>query len=80
MEISKVGPLHTMTSQQPVEKPGAKKGLYFKDPFMDLGFLHTLTLHGFKASELGECYSAAADIRDGDVESYKVAWNDRRLS
>jgi hypothetical protein len=52
-----------------------KKSLYFKDPFMDLGFLHTLTLHGFKGSELGECYSAAAQIRDGDVESYKIAWN-----
>jgi hypothetical protein len=26
---------------------------------MDLMFLHTLTLHGFKGSELGACYSAA---------------------
>jgi hypothetical protein len=64
-----------MASDQPVEKASDKKSLYFKDPFMDLGFLHTLTLHGFKGSELGECYSAAAEIRDGDVESYKIAWN-----
>lgn len=61
-------------AEQTTEKPSVKKSLYFKDPFMDLGFLHTLTLHGFKGSELGECYSAAAQIRDGDVESYKAAW------
>jgi hypothetical protein len=41
---------------------------------VDLGFLHTLTLRGFKGSELGECYSAAAQTCDGDVESYKAAW------
>jgi hypothetical protein len=34
-------------------------------PFMDLMFLHTLTLHGFKGSDLGACYSA-------DVEAFHV--------
>ena len=42
---------------------------------MGLMFLHTLTLHGFKGSELGKCYSAAAQIREEDLETYKLAWN-----
>ena len=42
-----------------------KESLYFKDPFTDMAFLHTLALHGFKGSEIGECYSAAAQIRGG---------------
>jgi hypothetical protein len=42
------------------EKASERKSLYFQDPFMDLMFLHTLTLHGFKGSELWECYCAAA--------------------
>lgn len=28
-------------------------------PLHDLMFLHMLTLHGFKGSDRGECYSAA---------------------
>ncbi|MGA9674141.1 MAG: hypothetical protein WBR28_02460 [Mycobacterium sp.] len=51
------------------------KPLYFEDPFMDLAFLHTLTLHGFKGSELGECYYAAALINDGDSLSWFEAWS-----
>jgi len=58
-----------------VKEAGQKKSLYFKDPYMDLMFLHTLTLHGFKGSELGECYLAAAQIREEDLETYKLAWN-----
>jgi hypothetical protein len=52
-----------------------KESLYFKDPFTDMAFLHTLALHGFKGSEIGECYSAAAQIREGDVESWREAWD-----
>ena len=52
-----------------------KESLYFKDPFTDMAFLHTLALHGFKGSEIGECYSAAAQIREGDVESWGEAWD-----
>jgi hypothetical protein len=53
-----------------------KESLYFKDPFTDMGFLHALALHAFKGSEIGECYSAAAQIgRRGDVERWREAWN-----
>ncbi len=52
-----------------------RHSLYFKDPFTDMAFLHTLALHGFKGSEIGECYSAAALIQEGDVESWREAWN-----
>jgi len=45
------------------EKASERKSLYFKDPFTDLAFLHTLTLHGFKGSEMGECYYAATQIQ-----------------
>lgn len=51
-----------------------RKAFYFKEPFMDLMFIHTLMLQGFKGSEIGECYSAAAQVREGNVESYKAAW------
>jgi hypothetical protein len=64
----------TVTGQA-AGKTGEKKGLYFKDPFTDMAFLHALALHGFKGSEIGECYSAAAQIREGDVESWREAWN-----
>jgi hypothetical protein len=65
----------TLDSPSPrVANASEKRVLYFKEPFLDLMFLHTLTLHGFKGSEIGECYSAAAQVREGDVESYKGAW------
>ncbi|MGV0772914.1 alpha/beta hydrolase family protein [Mycobacterium syngnathidarum] len=51
-----------------------RDNIYFTDPFMDLAFLHTLTLHGFGGAELGECYQAAAQIADGDPESWHIAW------
>jgi hypothetical protein len=49
------------------EKARERMSLYFQDPFMDLMFLHTLTLHGFKGSDLGACYSA--DVEAFDVKS-----------
>jgi pimeloyl-ACP methyl ester carboxylesterase len=57
------------------ENGNGRKELYFKDPVMDLDFVLTLAKHGFKGSEIGECYSAAAQIKEGDVESWKDAWN-----
>ena len=61
---------------QATGKTGEKKSLYFEDPFTDMAFLHALALHGFKGSEIGECYSAAAQIgREGDVKSWREAWN-----
>lgn len=57
------------------EKASERKSFYFKDPFTDLAFLHTLTLHGFKGSEIGECYYAAAQIQEGDPQSWREAWN-----
>ncbi|GHO79214.1 dipeptidyl aminopeptidase [Ktedonobacter sp. SOSP1-85] len=57
------------------EKASERKRFYFQDPFTDLAFLHTLTLHGFKGSEIGECYSAAAQIQEGDIQSWRDAWN-----
>jgi hypothetical protein len=32
-------------------------------------------LHGFKGSEIGECYYAAPSIDEGDPQSWKEAWN-----
>jgi len=42
---------------------------------MDLDFVLTLATHGFKGSEIGECYFAAAQIREGGVESWREAWS-----
>jgi hypothetical protein len=58
-------------TEQTKGNTGVGKSLYFKDPFTDMAFLHTLALHGFKGSEIGECYLAAAQIREGDVESWR---------
>jgi pimeloyl-ACP methyl ester carboxylesterase len=62
-------------TEQTTGKPSEKKNFYFKDPFTDTAFLHTLALHGFKGSEIGECYSVAAQIQEEDVESWRDAWN-----
>ena len=62
-------------TEQTKGNTGVGKSLYFKDPFTDMAFLHTLALHGFKGSEIGECYLAAAQIREGDVESWREAWS-----
>jgi hypothetical protein len=51
------------------------KPLYFQDPFTDFAFLVTLSKHAFEGSEIGECYSAAAQIREGDVQSWRDAWS-----
>ena len=57
------------------KKTSKRQSFYFKDSFTDLAFLHTLTLHGFKGSEIGECYYAAAQIQEGDPQSWRAAWN-----
>ena len=57
------------------KKTSKRQSFYFKDSFTDLAFLHTLTLHGFKGSEIGECYYAAAQIQEGDPQSWRTAWN-----
>ncbi len=62
-------------TEQMQEKASERKSFYFKDSFTDLAFLHTLTLHGFKGSEIGECYYAAAQIQEGDPQSWRQAWN-----
>jgi hypothetical protein len=51
------------------------KPLYFQDTFTDFAFLVTLSKQAFKGSEIGECYSAAAQIREGDVQSWRDAWS-----
>jgi hypothetical protein len=56
------------------EKPSSRKPFYFQDPFTDFLFLFTLSKHAFEGAEIGECYSAAAQIKEGDVESWKEAW------
>jgi pimeloyl-ACP methyl ester carboxylesterase len=58
-------------------KPATRAGkpLYFNDPFTDLAFLVTLSKHAFEGSEIGECYSAATQIREGDVQSWREAWS-----
>lgn len=62
-------------TEQTEEKSSKRKKFYFEDSFTDLAFLHTLTLHGFKGSEIGECYSAAAQIQEADPQSWREAWN-----
>ena len=52
-----------------------KRPLYFQDPFTDFAFLVTLSKQAFKGAEIGECYSAAAQIREGDVLSWREAWS-----
>jgi len=64
-----------MDSEKPKTAASEKKSLYFRDPVMDLDFVLTLAKHAFKGSELAECYSAAAQIKEGDVESWRDAWN-----
>jgi len=39
-------------TEQTKGNTGVGKSLYFKDPFTDMAFLHTLALHGFKGSEI----------------------------
>ena len=60
-------------AKQNGEQPSARKPLYFNDPFTDLAFLVTLSKHAFEGSEIGECYSAAAQIqeRGGVLTGYK---------
>ncbi|MGC9992507.1 MAG: hypothetical protein ABSD52_08970 [Candidatus Cybelea sp.] len=58
--------------QEPTAKP---KPLYFQDPFTDLMFLLRLSKHAFQGSEIAECYSAAAQIQEGDVQSSRDAWS-----
>jgi pimeloyl-ACP methyl ester carboxylesterase/ketosteroid isomerase-like protein len=53
----------------------ARRPLYFQDSFTDFAFLVTLSKQAFKGSEIGECYSAAAQIREGDVQSWREAWS-----
>jgi pimeloyl-ACP methyl ester carboxylesterase len=69
-----VSPGPPATAKQNGEQPSARKPLYFKDPFTDLGFLVTLSKHAFGGSEIGECYAAAARIQEGDVASWREAW------
>jgi pimeloyl-ACP methyl ester carboxylesterase len=61
-------------AKQNGEQPSGRKPLYFKDPFADFAFLVTLSKQAFKGSEIGECYSAAAEIQEGDVPSWGAAW------
>jgi len=61
-------------AKQNGDQPSARKPLYFKDPFADFAFLVTLSKQAFKGSEIGECYSAAAEIQEGDVPSWGAAW------
>lgn len=59
----------------PAKPTTRSKPLYFQDPFTDLAFLVTLSKHAFEGSEIGECYCAAAQIREGDVQSWREAWS-----
>jgi hypothetical protein len=68
--------LEPTTAATVASKPATTfKPLYFKDPFSDLIFLDTLCKHAFERSEIGECYSAAAQIHEGDVQSWREAWS-----
>lgn len=51
-----------------------RQKFYFDGPLTDFGFLHSLAVHGFKGSEIGEVYDAAAKVTEGDPESWVTAW------
>jgi pimeloyl-ACP methyl ester carboxylesterase len=64
----------TVSGQAAGEDHG-KSNFYFEDAFTDLAFLVTLTKHAFKGAEIAECYSAAAQVKEGDTGSWGAAWN-----
>lgn len=46
----------------------------FKSEFFNFEFIRALHAAPFEAGEIGECLEAAANIRDGDPESWYEAW------
>ena len=56
------------------DKKSVRRKFYFEDSFMDFAFLHILTLHGFKGSEISEIYSAASKINENELDTWRVAW------
>lgn len=54
-----------------------RDAIYFDDVFADLAFLHTLTLHGFGGSEIGEAYLAAAKVDTKDPGTWAAAWREQ---
>ncbi|KAJ2905391.1 hypothetical protein MKZ38_005489 [Zalerion maritima] len=47
---------------------------FFSSDFFNFEFLRVLTAAPFLGSETGECLEAAAEVRDGDPESWYKAW------
>jgi hypothetical protein len=64
-----------MTSETEDKKSMLRK-FYFEDPFMDFAFLHILTLHGFKGSEISEIYSATSKINENELDTWRVSWKE----
>jgi len=46
----------------------------FKDEFFDSQFMRALTHQVYGGAELGECFWAASQIKDGDFKSWKKSW------
>jgi hypothetical protein len=54
-----------------------RKKLYFDDVFADTMLMHTLNHATFKGAEIGECLAAAAQVVEGDAESWRRAWQEQ---
>ena len=59
---------------QAAGKDQKKNGVFFTDAFTDMLFVLTLSKHAFYGSEIAECYSAASQVKEGDVGSWGAAW------
>ncbi|KAF5878448.1 putative alpha beta hydrolase protein [Botrytis fragariae] len=46
----------------------------FQSDFFNFEFVRALHAAPFEAAEIGECFEAAADIKNGDPESWYAAW------
>lgn len=46
----------------------------FRDEFFDAQFMRALTHQVYGGAELGECFWAAAQIKDGDFKSWVTVW------
>jgi pimeloyl-ACP methyl ester carboxylesterase len=54
-----------------------RKKFYFDDVFADLLLVHALSHATFQGAEIGECLAAAANVVEGDPESWRRAWQEQ---
>jgi hypothetical protein len=54
-----------------------RKKFYFDDVFADTMLVHTLNHATFQGAEIGECLAAAANVIEGNAESWRRAWQEQ---